>query len=360
MTALRLAALAIVSGSIGSLAWPLLNATSTGQASKAASRLPVEGRMPPLTGATGWLNSEPLSSDGLRGRVTLVDFWTYTCINWLRTVPYVRAWAEKYKPHGLVVIGVHSPEFAFEKDVGNVRRAVKDMGLTYPIAIDSDHGIWRAFENQYWPAIYVVDARGQIRYHQFGEGSYDQAERVIQQLRVEAGAAATPRDLVSVQGTGVEAAPDWTSLKSPENYLGYQRTEGFASPGGAGRNKQRVYAAPAQLKLNQWALDGEWTMTPQAATQTRAGGRISYRFRARDLHLVMGPAVRGTAVRFRVLIDGRPPGDAHGSDVDPMGNGTLDGQRLYQLIRQSAPIDERHFEIDFLDGGVEVYAFTFG
>ena len=323
-------------------------------------QLPIEGEFPALSGATGWLNSPPLTAAGLRGKVVVVDIWTYTCINWLRTLPYVRAWAEKYKDQGLVVIGVHTPEFAFEKNVDNVRRAAKDMRVDYPIAIDSDYAIWRAFKNNYWPALYIVDAQGRIRHHHFGEGEYEQAEMVIQQLLSEAGAKGVGRDLVSVDGQGLEAAADRGNLKSPENYVGYERTENFASPGGAVLATPRVYAVPAQLKLNHWALSGDSTMGKQATALNKPNGRIAYRFHARDVHLVMGPATPGTAVRFRVLIDGQPPGAAHGSDVDEQGNGRVTEQRLYQLIRQPKPIVDRQFEIEFLDPGVEAFAFTFG
>jgi thiol-disulfide isomerase/thioredoxin len=326
----------------------------------AAVRLPIEGEMPALGGATGWLNSQPLTAAGLRGKVVLVDFWTYTCINWLRTLPYVRAWAEKYKTQGLAVIGVHSPEFAFEKNLDNVRRAAKNMKVDYPIAIDSDHAIWRAFKNEYWPALYFVDGQGRIRHHHFGEGEYERSERVIQQLLAAADSGGIGPELVSVAGRGAEAGADWGNLKSPENYLGFERTENFASPGGAVSGRRRVYAVPAPLKLNQWALSGEWTVGNQAALLNKANGRIAYRFHARDLHLVMGPAARGTAVRFRVLIDGQPPLAAHGIDVDDKGNGTVSEQRLYQLIRQPKPIADRQFEIEFLDAGVEAFAFTFG
>ncbi len=330
------------------------------QMTPAAVRLPIEGELPSLGGATGWLNSQPLTAAGLRGKIVLVEFWTYTCINWLRTLPYVRAWAEKYKDRGLVVIGVHTPEFEFEKNVDNVRWAVKDMRIDYPIVLDSDYAIWRAFDNQYWPALYFVDAKGHIRHHQFGEGEYEQSERVIQQLLAEAGIGGIGHELVSVDGGGAEAAADWGSLKSPENYVGYQRTENFSSPGGAVLDKERVYAAPAQLSLNHWALSGDWTMKNQATVLNKANGRIAYRFHARDLHLVMGPATRGTSVRFRVLIAGQPPGAAHGIDVDDQGYGTVTEQRLYQLIRQPQPIADRLFEIEFLDPGVEVFVFTFG
>jgi thiol-disulfide isomerase/thioredoxin len=330
------------------------------QVAPARAQLPIEGELPSLGGATGWLNSPPLTAAGLRGKVVLIDVWTYTCINWLRTLPYVRAWAEKYKDQGLVVIGVHSPEFAFEKNADNVRRATKDMRVDYPIAIDSDFAIWRALKNEYWPALYIVDAQGRVRHHQFGEGEYDRSERVIQQLLAEAGRSGISHELVSVDAQGAEAAADWGSLKSPENYVGYGRTESFASPGGAVLDKPRVYAAPAQLKLNHWALSGDWTMQKQATVLNKPNGRIAYRFHARDLHLVMGPAARGTSVRFRVLIDGQPPGAAHGVDVDDQGNGTATEQRMYQLIRQPKPIADRKFEIEFLDPGVEAFAFTFG
>jgi thiol-disulfide isomerase/thioredoxin len=325
-----------------------------------AARSPIEGELSSLSSATEWLNSPPLTAASLRGKIVLIDFWTYTCINWLRSLPYVRAWAEKYTDQGLVVIGVHSPEFAFEKDSDNVRRAAQDMRLAYPIAIDNDYAIWRAFKNQYWPALYLVDAQGRIRHHQFGEGAYEQAEEIIQQLLAEAGAGGIGHDLVSVDARGVEAAADWASLKSPENYVGYERTERFASPGGAILGTRRVYAAPAQLRLNYWALSGNWTVEKQATVLNEPNGRIVYHFYARDLHLVMGPTTRGTPVRFRVRIDGQPPGAAHGTDVDDQGNGTVVEQRLHQLIRQSKPVADRQFEIEFLDPGVAVYAFTFG
>jgi thiol-disulfide isomerase/thioredoxin len=330
------------------------------QITPATGQLPIEGELPSLDSATGWLNSEPLTPAGLRGKVVLIDFGTYTCINWLRTLPYVRAWAEKYKQHGLVVISVHTPEFAFEQDTNNVRRAVQNLQIGHPIAIDNDYAIWTAFNNHYWPALYFVDAQGRIRHHHFGEGQYEQSERIIQQLLAKAGIGDIGDELVSVEGSGVEAAADWGSLQSPENYLGYARTENFASPGGVTFDTRRVYAAPARLRLNQWALAGDWTVQRQATLLNAADGRIAYRFHARDLHLVMGPAVHGTSVRFRVLVDGQPPGAAHGLDVDEQGNGTITEQRMYQLIRQAQPIADRLFEIEFLDPGVEAYVFTFG
>ena len=319
------------------------------------------GELSSLSSATEWLNSQPLTAANLRGKVVLIDVWTYTCINWLRTVPYVRAWAAKYKDQGLVVIGVHTPEFGFEKNIDNVRRATEAMGLTFPIAVDNDYAIWRGFKNQYWPALYFVDAQGRTRHHQFGEGEYEQSEKFIQKLLKEAGASGFgPQELVSVEGRGVEAAADWADLKSPENYLGYERTERFASPTGAALGKRRSYTAPAQLRLNHWALAGDWTVSKPFSALNEANGRLVYRFHARDLNLVMGPTAPGHAVRFRVRIDGQPPGAAHGVDVDEQGNGRLAEQRLYQLIRQAKPIADRLFEIEFLDAGVEAYAFTFG
>jgi thiol-disulfide isomerase/thioredoxin len=326
----------------------------------AAAPLPFEGEMPALGGATAWLNSPPLSAAELRGEVVLIDFWTYTCINWLRTLPYVRAWAEKYKEYGVVVIGVHTPEFSFEHDLENVRRAVQDMRVTYPVAIDNDYAIWSAFDNHYWPALYLVDAQGRIRAHHFGEGAYEASEMMLQQLLAEAGTLGIAPELVSVEAHGAEVAADWSDLRSPENYLGYERSENFASPGDAVLDRPRVYTAPARFSLNAWALAGEWTVESEATVLNRANGRIAYRFHARDLNLVMGPATRGTTVGFRVFIDGRPPGAAHGFDVDEQGNGLLSDQRLYQLIRQPKPIADRLFEIEFLDAGVEAFAFTFG
>ncbi len=309
--------------------------------------------------ATEWLNSPRLTKPQLLGKVVVVDFCTYTCINWLRTLPYVRAWAQKYT-QGLVLIGVHTPEFAFEHNLANVRRAVQQMKIEYPIVIDNDYAIWRAFSNEYWPALYFIDARGRVRQHQFGEGEYGQSEMAIQRLLKEAGVDG-PRDgVVAGDGSGVEAPADWASLKSPENYLGNGRTQNFVSPGGSELDRRRRYVAPSRLSLNQWALVGEWTMGRQATALSSPNGRIVSRFHARDLHLVMGPPRQGGPVRFRVLIDGQPPGPAHGLDVDDGGNGTVVEPRLYQLIRQPKPVVDRQFEIEFLDAGVEAFAFTFG
>jgi thiol-disulfide isomerase/thioredoxin len=326
----------------------------------AAAELPVEGKLPSLGHATAWLNSEPLSAADLRGKVVLIDFWTYTCINWRRTLPYLRAWEQKYRDSGLVVIGVHTPEFSFEKDIGNVRRVAKNQNVDYPIAMDSDYAIWNAFKNQYWPALYFVDAQGRIRHHHFGEGDYEQSEVIIQQLLAEAGHSSFERQVVSVEGHGAEAGADWRSLRSPEAYVGYARAERFASPGGELLDQPRVYAAPARLKLNELALAGDWTTKKESAVLNKANGKITYGFHARDLHLVMGPAAHGASVRFRVSIDGQPPGASRGVDVDAEGHGTVDEPRMYQLIRQPAPITDRQFEIEFLDPGAEVFVFTFG
>jgi thiol-disulfide isomerase/thioredoxin len=325
-----------------------------------ATQLPVEGHLPGFDGATGWLNSPPLTEANLRGRVVLVNFWTYTCINWLRTLPYVRAWADRYQDHVLVVIGVHTPEFGFEHDLDNVRREVKDLGVDYPIAIDNDYAIWDAFDNHYWPALYFVDAQGQIRHHRFGEGDYEMSEMVLQQLLTEAGSAGADQELTSVDARGVEVAADWASLRSPENYLGYERTDNFVAPNGSILDTSYAYAAPTRLGLSHWALSGDWTVHRQAIVLNQAGGRILYRFHARDLHLVMAPTTPGGLIRFRVHLDGEPPGAAHGSDVDDQGNGTLSDPRLYQLVRQPGPVSDRTFEIAFLDPGIQAYAFTFG
>jgi len=328
--------------------------------SPAVDRLPIEGNLPSLEGGIGWLNSQPLTASGLRGKVVLVDFWTYTCINWRRQLPYVRSWANKYKDHGLVTVGVHTPEFSFEKSVDNVRQAAKQTRVEYPVVIDSNYAIWRAFDNEYWPALYFADAQGRIRHHVFGEGKYEQSERIIQELLAETGATGIPSDLVSVRGGGPEAAADWSNLGSDENYVGYQRTENFASPGGPVSDKPHIYSSPAGLRTNHWALSGDWTMQREATVLNQAGGRIAYRFHARDLHLVMGPGSRAKPVRFQVLMDGQPAGAVHGSDVDKQGNGTVNEPRMYQLIRQQAPIADRQFEIQFLDSGVEAFSFTFG
>ena len=309
--------------------------------------------------ATEWLNSPRLTAASLLGKVVAVDFCTYTCINWLRTLPYVRAWAQKYG-QGLVVIGVHTPEFPFEQNIGNVRRALQPMKIEYPMVIDNDYSIWRAFRNQYWPALYLIDARGRVRDHQFGEGGYQQSEKAIQRRLSEAGIANVSKEIVSVEGSGFEAAADWTNLRSPETYVGYERTQNFASRGGVDADRRRVYSAPSRLALNEWALVGDWTIGRQGTGLNMASGQIVYRFHARDVHLVMGPSRPGSPVRFRVTIDGQPPGAAHGLDVDESGNGAAVEQRLYQLLRQPKPIVDRTVAIEFQDPGVEAFSFTFG
>jgi hypothetical protein len=309
--------------------------------------------------ARDWLNSPRLTPETLAGKVVLVQFCTYTCINWLRTLPYVRAWAEKYGRE-LVVLGVHTPEFAFEHDVDNVRRALQQLRVTYPIVMDNDYAIWRAFDNHYWPALYFVDARGRVRDHHFGEGRYDRSEGVIQRLLTQAGVAGVGNGVVSVDARGVEAQADWPELRSPENYLGYARSQNFASPGGLARDRRRLYSAPERLGLNRWALVGEWTIGEQATVLAGSNGRLLHRPHARDLHVVMGTASRSRPVRFRATLDGKLPGSSHGGDMDEGGQGIAVEQRLYQLIRQQGPIMERHFEIEFIDAGVEIFAFTFG
>ncbi len=321
--------------------------------------LPVLGVAPDLSGAVEWLNSPPLTLQDLKGKVVLVDFWTYSCINCLRTLPYLRAWAEKYKDQGLVVIGVHAPEFAFEKDLGNVKRAVAELGISYPVAVDNNYAIWRAFNNQYWPAHYFIDAQGKIRRQHFGEGEYDESERAIQQLLAEARHSEVSAPLVKVNASGIEAQPDMSEVRSSETYIGYDRGENFASPGGVVQDARHVYAAPAP-SLNHWGLSGDWTVGEEQATLNASGGAIFYRFHARDLHLVLGPGAEANKIRFRVTLDGAPPGENHGVDVDADGFGLVGEQRLYQLIRQNGAISDRSFEIQFLDPGVKAYAFTFG
>ncbi|MGH7579571.1 MAG: redoxin family protein [Gemmatimonadales bacterium] len=300
-----------------------------------------------LSHATEWINSPPLTAEGLKGRVVLVQFWTYSCVNWIRTLPYVLAWDRKYRDKGLVVIGVHAPEFGFERQLANVRRAVGDLRAEYPVAVDNDFAIWRAFGNQDWPALYLLDGRGRVRYRHFGEGAYEESERSIQELLTEAGARGVDRDLVSVAPSGAEVAADWPDVKTPETYVGAARSENQVSPGG-------------RLRLNQWALDGDWTLQKQAAVLNQPNGRIMFRFHARDLNLVMTAGKGVKPVRFRVLMDGQPPGAAHGIDVDERGNGVVDEPRMYQLIRQAGPVADRQFEIEFLDPGVEAFVFTFG
>ncbi|WP_201313318.1 cytochrome c biogenesis protein DipZ [Dyella sp. EPa41] len=326
---------------------------------KAGDPLPIEGELPSLAGATQWLNSTALSAQSLRGKVVLVDFWTYSCINCIRSLPYVRGWADKYKDHGLVVIGVHAPEFAFEKEPQNVIKAVKDLGVDYPVALDNEYAIWKGFNNEYWPAHYFIDGQGHIRHHHFGEGEYDQSEDVIRQLLTEAGQTNLPGGYVQPGAQGAEAASSGDAQRSPETYVGYARAENFAG-GQVAHDDAWDYRAPATLMANQWALGGRWTVREESARSDSATSRIVYRFRGRDLHLVLGPSSDGKPVRFRVTIDGKVPAADHGMDTDADGNGTVTSQRLYQLVRQAGGTGERTFEITFLDPGVQAYAFTFG
>jgi thiol-disulfide isomerase/thioredoxin len=310
-------------------------------------------RMPSLDGATEWLNAEPLGPAELHGHVVLVNFWTFTCINWLRQEPYVRAWSQAFRDDGFIVIGVHSPEFSFEHDIDRVRQATKERGIDYPVAVDNDYAIWNAFANQYWPALYFIDADGVIRDHHFGEGRYEDSERTIQRL------LGVDRDLVSVEGHGVEAEADWNHLRTPETYLGYERSEHFASPGGVALDQRHTFELPTRLPVNHWALAGEWTIGREHVVLNQAGGRITYRFHARDAHLVLSRGER-EPISFRVLLDGEAPGASHGADVDEAGNGVLGDGRLYQLVRQHGTVRERTLEITFLEHGAQAYVLTFG
>jgi cytochrome c biogenesis protein CcdA/thiol-disulfide isomerase/thioredoxin len=316
--------------------------------------------LPDLSGATAWVNSPPLTPESLRGKVVLVDFWTYSCINCLRTLPYIKAWNEKYKDSGLVILGVHTPEFAFEKDESNVRKAVKDLGVTYPVAMDNNYRIWRNFHNEYWPADYLIDATGNIRFHHFGEGAYEESEKQIRTLLEEANHRSLPDTATKIAGTGTEAAPDSDDVQSPETYIGYARAQNFASAGGLNQDDPQLYRTPAELKLNQWAFAGLWKDEDQVATALAPAVSISYRFHARDLHLVLGPASDGKPLRFRVTLDGHAPGADHGLDIDAEGYGVVTGDRLYQLVRQQSSILDRTFRIEFLVPGVRAYSFTFG
>ena len=328
------------------------------KAHDALTALPVEGRMPGFDRAAGWLNSEPITADDLQGKVAVADFGTYTCINWLRTLGYVKAWAEKYEDQGLVLVGVHTPEFPFEADRENVVQAIEALNVEFPVALDPDYAVWQAFDNHYWPAVYIADAEGQIRHHQFGEGGYEECERVIQQLLRDAGHEVGD-DLISVVPEGIEAQADWGNVGSPETYVGYQQGRNFASPEGVTVDEARSYSVPNPLPLNSWALSGDWTVEGKATVLNRAGGSIAFRFHGRDVNLVLRSQT-GKAVPFRVLLDGAPPGADAGLDVDGQGNGTLERPRLYQLVRQQGPIADRTFEIAFDDDGVEGYVFTFG
>ena len=325
-----------------------------------SGELPTEGHFPSLEGATAWLNSPPLDAETLRGKVVVVDFCTYTCINWLRSLPYVRAWAQAYEDRGLVVIGVHTPEFPFEHDLENVRRALTGMEVTYPVAVDNAYAVWDAFANHYWPALYFIDAEGRIRHHRFGEGDYERSEIIIKQLLRDAGSKDVSEELAPVDPRGPEVAADWDNLESPEEYLGSRRAQNFEPSERSGWGEHRSDEGARPLRRNHWTLAGNWTMTPEAVVLDEPNGRIAFRFHARDVHLVMGPVARETPVPFRVSIDHQPPGPSGGGDVDEHGAGLLDEQRMYQLIRQAGPIDDRTFEIEFLDRGAEAFAFTFG
>jgi thiol-disulfide isomerase/thioredoxin len=322
-------------------------------------RFPIEGRLPGFEGATAWLNSDPLTPAGLEGSVVLVDFWTYTCINWLRTLPYLRAWAATYADSGLVVVGVHTPEFGVEHSVDNVRRAASDMGIEYAIAVDNDYAVWNAFRNQFWPALYIADAKGRIRHHHFGEGGYDTSERAIRRLLSDAGRSQLPDRAEPVVGP-LELDADWHDVRSPETYVGFARATGFASPGLATPDEPHDYVTPDRLQLNQWALAGNWTVGDEEAICNQAGDRITFRFHARDLHLILVPPQNGAAARFNIKLDGEPPWDSHGLDTDAEGNGVVREARLHQLVRQSGPIADREFEIEFLDPGASALCFTFG
>jgi thiol-disulfide isomerase/thioredoxin len=322
--------------------------------------MPDEGRLSSFETATGWLNSDPLTTEGLRGRVVLVDFWTYTCVNWLRTLPYLRAWDATYRDSGLTIIGVHTPEFGFERDLDNVVAQSHALGVEYPIAVDSDYGVWRAFANNYWPAVYLADVDGRIRYHHFGEGEYAMIEMAVQQLLLDSGADLPDLDLVMVEPQGLEVAADWRNVRSPETYLGYRQATGFASAAAAKFDAPAVYTASSDLSLNSWDLSGTWTIAGHAAVLDEPGGRLAFGFRARDVNLVMGPASKGASIPFRTYLDGGIVEDAHGTDTGADGRGVLTDQRTYQLIRQTGAIVERRFEIEFLEAGVEAYCFTFG
>jgi thiol-disulfide isomerase/thioredoxin len=322
--------------------------------------LPVEGHLASFSGATGWLNSEPLTPEGLRGRVVLVDFWTYTCINWIRTLPYVRAWDAKYRAAGLTIVGVHTPEFGFERNVDNVEPATRGFGVEFPVALDPNYAVWGAFANHFWPAVYIADVDGRLRFHHFGEGEYAMTEMVIQQLLMDAGVNDVDQDLVEVDPVGLEVAADWRTLQSPETYPGYGQSTGFAQDEDARFDEPHAYTAPSRLPLNYWGLSGTWTVARHAAVLNEPGGRIAFRFHARDVNLVMGPVSRGASIPFRVFLDGQLAQDAHGTDVAADGSGVIGDQRTYQLIRQSGPIRDRTFEIEFLDQGAEAYCFTFG
>jgi thiol-disulfide isomerase/thioredoxin len=323
------------------------------------SSLGDEGAMPDLDGATGWLNSPLLGRQSLRGKVVLINFWTFTCINSLRPMPYLSDWAAKYGAQGFVVIGVHTPEFSFEHELRNVQDSVHNLNVPFPVAVDSNYRIWQAFNNQYWPAQYLIDAKGRVRYHHFGEGNYGEIERAIQELLKENGATVTSKTS-SVSGVGIEAAPDWADARSPETYVGYRQAENFASRERVHKDSTEEFNAPASLSLNHWALSGSWNVNAESAVLQVAPGRVFFRFHSRDLHFVLTPSKNGTPIRFRVMLDGAPPGENAGADTAPDGTGVVREPRLYQLIRQKGLIKDQVFEIEFLDPGVQAFDFTFG
>ena len=320
----------------------------------------TDGALDSLSRAKSWINSRPLTSSELGGKVVLVQFWTFTCINWLRTLPYTRAWADRYRDAGLIVIGAHTPEFAFEHDIDNVRRMVRQLDVSYPVAIDSDYGIWNGFDNHYWPALYLLDGKGHLQYHHFGEGAYDESERRIQQLLANGGAQIVSQRVTPIEGRGIEAAADWSDLMTPETYVGYGQAENFASASDGSFDRPAVYSVPRELQLNQWAIGGDWTVQKDRIVLNRPSGHIAFRFHARDVHLVMGPRTGAAPTRYQVSLDGQPAASAHGVDVDAQGSGVANEQRLYQLIRQPKPIVDRTLQIEFLDSGVESFVFTFG
>jgi thiol-disulfide isomerase/thioredoxin len=344
---------------VATLCWSAIAGRSAAKAQEPPS---IVGSSPlyGLSGATGWINSTPLTAKQLKGKVVLVDFWTYSCINCLRSLPFIEAWAQKYKDSGLVVIGVHTPEFDFEKEQPNVQKAVQKFGITYPIAMDSNRAIWDAFHNEYWPAHYFIDAKGKVRFEHFGEGNYDQSEHWIQELLQERAGNPMPAGAVSVQAQGVEAAADMNDVRSPETYIGYARAAHFASPGGIHQDAEKIYTAPAQPRLNEWGLAGTWVDHEQIAVLKSAGGKIVFHFHARDLYLVLGPTADGKPVRFRVTIDGQAPGENHGVDTDAQGSGVVTEHRLYQLVRQKGAVTDHVFAIEFEDPGVQAFSFTFG
>jgi thiol-disulfide isomerase/thioredoxin len=318
------------------------------------------GPLAALLGARQWLNTQPLRADDLRGKVVLVNFWTFSCINSLRALPYVREWAKKYRDRGLVVVGVQTPEFAFEKNVANVSKALISLGVNYPVAVDNDFGIWRAFSNEAWPAFYFIGADGRVKHHVLGEGGYDDSERLIQRMLSEADGTPVTSPIVAIDGTGPQAAADENDLRSGETYIGYAQAQNFASPGGAEEDAPSLYRTVSALRLNQWSLAGVWTVGSEFATLNEAAGRIAYRFHSRDLHLVLATSSQDRPIRFRITIDGAPPGADHGVDVDAGGLGSVQEDRMYQLVRQTMPVADRTFEIEFLDAGVRAYVFTFG